>query len=272
MEYACKVSGCNESAKAAGLCVKHYKEDWERGKTAGRKPPSPLPSPLEGEGEKKKERGPGGEQAQVCVKCGAKRGAAGAKRFSGNECSRCFQTGKPRDKRSGAGKDTVGRKCIDCGEELTIRARGNRCTRCRVRVNRERHEERKAKRNATAGKETAKSDMVNHPPHCNTGTIEVADFIADQGMGFFDGNVIKYVSRFRHKGQPVEDLKKARWYLDKLIDLEEAKNYEISYRIVCTGGRHGGAYREQRYKKGQRRSDEDKAPVRDFRGGEEKRN
>jgi len=66
-----------------------------------------------------------------------------------------------------------------------------------------------------------KVDMVNNPPHYNKGKIEVADFIIDQGMGFLDGNVVKYVCRFKHKGTPVEDLKKARWYLDRLIALEE---------------------------------------------------
>lgn len=48
------------------------------------------------------------------------------------------------------------------------------------------------------------------------------DFIAQNGLGFFEGCVVKYVSRHRHKGG-VEDLKKARHYLDKLIELESAK-------------------------------------------------
>lgn len=60
-------------------------------------------------------------------------------------------------------------------------------------------------------------DMVNHPPHYTTGKIEVIDFIEDQRFGYCDGQVIKYVSRFRHKGNAIEDLKKARWYLDRLI-------------------------------------------------------
>lgn len=60
-------------------------------------------------------------------------------------------------------------------------------------------------------------DMVNSPPHYTTGKIEVLDFIEDQGFGYLDGQVIKYVSRHRHKGAPVEDLKKARFYLNRLI-------------------------------------------------------
>lgn len=48
------------------------------------------------------------------------------------------------------------------------------------------------------------------------------DVIVLWGLGFLDGNVVKYVARFRSKGG-VEDLKKARHYLDKLIELEEKK-------------------------------------------------
>jgi len=48
------------------------------------------------------------------------------------------------------------------------------------------------------------------------------DAIAAWDCGFLDGNVIKYVVRYRSKGG-VEDLKKARHYLDKLIELEELK-------------------------------------------------
>ena len=62
---------------------------------------------------------------------------------------------------------------------------------------------------------------VNHPKHYNTGKIEVIDAIEDWEMGFCDGNVIKYVARHRHKGKPIEDLKKAKWYLERLIQQYE---------------------------------------------------
>jgi hypothetical protein len=62
---------------------------------------------------------------------------------------------------------------------------------------------------------------INHPPHYNTGKIEVIDFIEDQQLDFHLGNVIKYVSRARHKGKELEDLKKAQWYLDRKIKLLE---------------------------------------------------
>jgi len=64
---------------------------------------------------------------------------------------------------------------------------------------------------------------IQHPTHYNQGKIEVIDFIIDQKMGFCDGNVVKYVSRFRHKGRPLEDLKKAKFYLETLIELYEEK-------------------------------------------------
>ena len=49
--------------------------------------------------------------------------------------------------------------------------------------------------------------------------IQPWDYIAANALGYFEGNVIKYVSRWRDKGG-VEDLRKARHYLDKLIELE----------------------------------------------------
>jgi len=69
---------------------------------------------------------------------------------------------------------------------------------------------------------TDKEDMVNHPPHYKKGGMEAIDVIeagiGDQGfVGYLLGNIMKYLLRFPHKGKPVEDLKKARWYLDRLI-------------------------------------------------------
>jgi hypothetical protein len=65
------------------------------------------------------------------------------------------------------------------------------------------------------------ADNVNHPPHYNIGKIECIDYLEDNlGEGFeyyLEGNVKKYLHRFRHKGNDITDLRKARWYLDKLI-------------------------------------------------------
>jgi hypothetical protein len=67
-------------------------------------------------------------------------------------------------------------------------------------------------------------EKINHPKYYNLGTIEVVDAIVDWGLNFCMGNVIKYVARYRHKDDSLEDLKKARWYLDyEIRKLEEAK-------------------------------------------------
>ena len=62
-----------------------------------------------------------------------------------------------------------------------------------------------------------KDDPVSHPSHYTLGKIEVFDFIKAWDMSFPEGNVIKYVTRAPYKGKRLQDLKKARWYLDQLI-------------------------------------------------------
>ena len=61
------------------------------------------------------------------------------------------------------------------------------------------------------------SNWIEHPRHYNQGKIEVIDFIEDQALGFHLGNVIKYLCRSAHKNNTLEDLNKARWYLDREI-------------------------------------------------------
>ena len=73
------------------------------------------------------------------------------------------------------------------------------------------------------------SDMINHPKHYTLGKIEVIDFIEDKGLNFNLGNVVKYVTRAGHKKssgksmdvKALEDLKKARWYIDREIMIRE---------------------------------------------------
>ena len=60
-------------------------------------------------------------------------------------------------------------------------------------------------------------DVINHPSHYTRGKIEVIDFIEDQQLPYHLGNVIKYIARAGYKGDKLEDLKKARWYLDRYI-------------------------------------------------------
>jgi transposase len=61
-------------------------------------------------------------------------------------------------------------------------------------------------------------DQVNHPDHYTVGGIETIDYIEAKKLGYHLGNVVKYVSRAPHKGRHLEDLKKARWYLDREIE------------------------------------------------------
>jgi len=71
-----------------------------------------------------------------------------------------------------------------------------------------------------------KYDSVDKPIHYNAGGIEAIDAILaatnDLSEGYLQGNILKYVWRYRYKNQ-IEDLKKARWYLNKLIEIYEHK-------------------------------------------------
>lgn len=62
------------------------------------------------------------------------------------------------------------------------------------------------------------SYMVNHPPHYKSGGMEVIDIIEAFGLGFHDGNVVKYILRAGRKGDALEDLRRAAWYLARAIE------------------------------------------------------
>jgi hypothetical protein len=64
---------------------------------------------------------------------------------------------------------------------------------------------------------------VDHPRHYNEGGVEVIDAIEAWRLGFHLGNVVKYVARANYKGKPLEDLKKAQWYLNRAIEKLEPK-------------------------------------------------
>ena len=76
--------------------------------------------------------------------------------------------------------------------------------------------------------EQAKPDMVNSPPHYNVqgpDGIECIDAIkACLGEGFkfyLQGNAMKYLWRYEHKGKAIEDLEKATWYINRLKEQYE---------------------------------------------------
>ena len=70
-----------------------------------------------------------------------------------------------------------------------------------------------------ANQKAVTGDNIN-PIHYKQGKIEVIDFILDQKMDYLTSNICKYICRWRFK-DGVCDLKKARWFLDKLIEQEE---------------------------------------------------
>ena len=62
-------------------------------------------------------------------------------------------------------------------------------------------------------------DKVNHPKHYTYGKYEVIDVLEDWGLDkeFCLGNTVKYIARAKHKGNELEDLRKAQWYLNRKI-------------------------------------------------------
>jgi hypothetical protein len=66
------------------------------------------------------------------------------------------------------------------------------------------------------------TDVVNHPPHYKDGGIETIDYIRAKNLNYYRGNAVKYISRAGKKSKcPVEDLKKAVWYLNYEIETLE---------------------------------------------------
>ena len=66
-------------------------------------------------------------------------------------------------------------------------------------------------------------DPVNRPAHYNLGGVECIDYIkqvlGNQGfIAYCQGNMIKYQHRYRYKNKPVEDMKKAQYYLNRMIE------------------------------------------------------
>ena len=76
------------------------------------------------------------------------------------------------------------------------------------------------------------ADNVNKPPHYNQSGIECIDAIqAATGDGFeyyLQGNIIKYLWRYRYKNG-IEDLKKAQWYLNKLIEVNDVDQSVLDF-------------------------------------------
>jgi hypothetical protein len=83
--------------------------------------------------------------------------------------------------------------------------------------------ERIAELTAQAGKPKARmegnrGDPINSPTHYKIGGIETIDFIEAKNLDYNLGNVVKYITRADHKGNKLEDLRKAQWYLTRAIE------------------------------------------------------
>ena len=63
-------------------------------------------------------------------------------------------------------------------------------------------------------------DQVNHPPHYTKGSIECIDYINAWDMDYIEGNIVKYITRYKFKNG-LEDLKKAQFYVNMLVERAE---------------------------------------------------
>lgn len=80
-------------------------------------------------------------------------------------------------------------------------------------------------------------DSVNHPPHYQTAAgLEAIDVIQAFNLDFLRGNSVKYLLRAGKKGDALEDLRKARWYVDRAIAAHEAAAARHAGKMVFTDG------------------------------------
>lgn len=85
---------------------------------------------------------------------------------------------------------------------------------------------------------SSESERVNHPAHYGgaDNPYEAIKVIEAWGLDFCLGNAVKYISRAGKKGDALEDLKKARWYLDRLIQRMEASRATVNHPREKSGG------------------------------------
>ncbi len=110
------------------------------------------------------------------------------------------------------------KSCIQCGVEVdfyvaTITPEGSLCPECA--------EKKKGSTPGRPGKVDAPKtdDPVDHPAHYTQGPIEVIDALESffPGVDFHKASAMKYIARAGHKGDEVEDLRKAAWFLARAI-------------------------------------------------------
>lgn len=86
-------------------------------------------------------------------------------------------------------------------------------------------------------------DMVNHPPHYLVGGIETIDYMKakstpEEFRGHLRLTVLKYLSRTGYKDNVVQELKKAQWYLNKLVSEYEVDSFSPVVKQGMTGKKY----------------------------------
>ena len=81
-------------------------------------------------------------------------------------------------------------------------------------------------------KEDAQADNVNHPAHYTSHPSGVEVIQITEHMGFCLGNAVKYIMRCDEKGAPIEDLKKAVWYLEREIAKREVLHAKVEELLM----------------------------------------
>ena len=74
--------------------------------------------------------------------------------------------------------------------------------------------------------ETKRDPSVDNPSHYNVGDIETIDYLESLGIAedFCVASALKYLSRYKHKGMPMRDVKKAQWYVNRLVEILEKQS------------------------------------------------
>ena len=77
---------------------------------------------------------------------------------------------------------------------------------------------------------TSKKSNPVSPQHYQQGNIQVLDFITDQKFSYLEGNIVKYICRYKTKNG-LEDLEKAEYYLSELIELQIDEDDRIADQL-----------------------------------------
>lgn len=72
---------------------------------------------------------------------------------------------------------------------------------------------------------------IVEPEHYTFSKTQPIEVIEEWGLNFNLGNVIKYIARHQYKGSPVNDLKKAQWYLSREIEAQEERKKTLMHRL-----------------------------------------